>query len=203
MAITHLLADEYNLRNGIYEELGDHRHHKDFNKRNNNPINLCRLGREEHIALHSELAQRTLQREDVLEKLRKLRQTPEYKEKVRRTMLGMRAELSKRARQQWDNEEYKRFMIEKFLEFYHGNEEYRNKSKEILSAAQKKYWSSPEHRIKQSTRTKEFYARNPEKKNMLAQQARVQWDDAKLRAWRKQKTSSAREHTIRPILIIP
>src|SRR3989338_829885 len=35
---THILADEYNLRNGIYNITeGAHRHHKDFNKLNNNP----------------------------------------------------------------------------------------------------------------------------------------------------------------------
>ncbi|MCX6707373.1 MAG: ATP-binding protein, partial [Candidatus Woesearchaeota archaeon] len=68
---THVLADEYNLREGIYNEMnGAHRHHKDFNKLNNSPANICRLTKEEHLALHSLLAKENLQREDVLEKLR-------------------------------------------------------------------------------------------------------------------------------------
>ncbi|MCX6708630.1 MAG: ATP-binding protein, partial [Candidatus Woesearchaeota archaeon] len=67
---THLLADEYNLRNAIYEGLGEHRHHKDFNKLNNNPTNICRLTKEEHMALHSSLVRSLLSRADVREKLR-------------------------------------------------------------------------------------------------------------------------------------
>ncbi|NET03155.1 MAG: hypothetical protein F6K16_00155 [Symploca sp. SIO2B6] len=38
---THLLADFYNLRHGIYQSTdGNHRHHLDFNKLNNNPTNI-------------------------------------------------------------------------------------------------------------------------------------------------------------------
>jgi deoxycytidine triphosphate deaminase len=41
---THRLADEWNIRNGIYEDLtGTHRHHIDFNRRNNRPTNLERM----------------------------------------------------------------------------------------------------------------------------------------------------------------
>ena len=41
---THRLADEWNLRHGIYSEQADsHRHHKDFNRQNNNPWNIERL----------------------------------------------------------------------------------------------------------------------------------------------------------------
>jgi deoxycytidine triphosphate deaminase len=40
---THRLADEWNLRNGIYEEIpGTHRHHLDFDRRNNKPTNIAR-----------------------------------------------------------------------------------------------------------------------------------------------------------------
>ena len=52
---THLLADQYNIANGIYKEAyGDHRHHIDFNK-NNNPVNIKRLSRDEHLHLHKTL----------------------------------------------------------------------------------------------------------------------------------------------------
>lgn len=38
---THRLADEWNLRNGIYGEQADtHRHHVDHDRRNNNPWNI-------------------------------------------------------------------------------------------------------------------------------------------------------------------
>ncbi len=41
---THLLSDMYNLEHNIYSKTdGQYRHHKDFNKLNNNPNNLTRL----------------------------------------------------------------------------------------------------------------------------------------------------------------
>jgi deoxycytidine triphosphate deaminase len=54
MYATHRLADEWNLRNKIYAEVpGTHRHHMDFDRRNNRPTNLVRLGASEHIRLHN------------------------------------------------------------------------------------------------------------------------------------------------------
>lgn len=52
---THRLADEWNIRNGIYEEMaGTHRHHLDFDRRNNKPTNIARMQASTHIRLHSE-----------------------------------------------------------------------------------------------------------------------------------------------------
>jgi dCTP deaminase len=51
---THRLADEWNLRAGIYEDLpGTHRHHIDFDRRNNRPVNIERLPASEHIRMHN------------------------------------------------------------------------------------------------------------------------------------------------------
>lgn len=51
---THRLADEWNLRFGIYEDQpGTHRHHKDFDRLNNNPWNLERVNASEHIRMHN------------------------------------------------------------------------------------------------------------------------------------------------------
>jgi dCTP deaminase len=51
---THRLADEWNLRNKIYAEIpGTHRHHVDFDRRNNRPTNIERLEASEHIRLHN------------------------------------------------------------------------------------------------------------------------------------------------------
>ncbi|MGK7936761.1 MAG: DNA topoisomerase (ATP-hydrolyzing) subunit B [Xenococcaceae cyanobacterium] len=50
---THTVADWYNRWQGVYKkEDGEHCHHIDFNKLNNNPTNLQRLSAEEHLALH-------------------------------------------------------------------------------------------------------------------------------------------------------
>jgi DNA gyrase subunit B len=41
---THILADEYNLKNKVYDKNeNEHRHHIDFNKLNNSPDNLIRI----------------------------------------------------------------------------------------------------------------------------------------------------------------
>ena len=51
---THRLADEWNLRNDIYDdEANTHRHHVDHDRRNNNPWNLVRVAASDHIRHHS------------------------------------------------------------------------------------------------------------------------------------------------------
>lgn len=51
---THRLADDWNVRNGIYADVaGTHRHHIDFNRANNRPDNLVRMDASEHIRLHN------------------------------------------------------------------------------------------------------------------------------------------------------
>ena len=52
---THRLSDEWNLRHGIYENTpGTHRHHMDFDRRNNRPTNITRLDASEHIRFNKE-----------------------------------------------------------------------------------------------------------------------------------------------------
>jgi len=54
---THRLADEWNLRHGIYEDApGTHRHHADFDRRNNRPVNIARLAAADHIRLHNDVS---------------------------------------------------------------------------------------------------------------------------------------------------
>jgi deoxycytidine triphosphate deaminase len=51
---THRLADEWNLRYGVYaDQPHSHRHHADFDRLNNNPWNLVRMDASEHIRLHN------------------------------------------------------------------------------------------------------------------------------------------------------
>ena len=132
---THMLSDKYNLGNSVYE-IGKetHRHHIDFDKTNNNPDNLTRISKEDHLKLHSAQAKRTLQRKDVLEKLAKLRKTKEYRDKISKTMLQPRMQkvLSVRAQKQWENEDYKKFMANKFIEFYNTSEKYRDENNKRL-----------------------------------------------------------------------
>jgi deoxycytidine triphosphate deaminase len=51
---THRLADEWNVRNGIYaDQPGTHRHHIDFDRRNNRPTNIERMPAQDHIRMHN------------------------------------------------------------------------------------------------------------------------------------------------------
>ncbi|PIN74933.1 DNA topoisomerase (ATP-hydrolyzing) subunit B [Candidatus Woesearchaeota archaeon CG10_big_fil_rev_8_21_14_0_10_37_12] len=185
---THVLADNYNLREGIYSALGEHRHHKDFNKLNNNPTNICRLTKEQHFALHRLHAKKTLFKPEVLEKLRKIRQTPEFRENIRQKIMVMRDELSERAKAQWENEAYKKYMVKKFLKFYNSNEQYRQESKTRLDKEQKKYWSSEENREKQAQRVKKYFANNPEKRKYWSKLSKEIWNNDKLILWRSEQT---------------
>ena len=198
---THLLADEYNLESKFYKEGdGPHRHHKDFNKLNNNPDNIMRLTKDEHLKVHRELVSKTLHRPDVLEKVRLIHKSREFREKIRRIMTKpeMRKMLSERARRQWQNGEYKKFMTKRFLDFYNSSPEYQKISKMRLSEAQKKYWANVENVKKQSKRVRGYFRDNPHKKIELSIKAKLQWASQDLLAFRseltkKQWTSEFRE----------
>jgi len=47
---SHRLADEWNLRHGVYaDQAGTHRHHIDNERRNNYPWNITRMNASEHL----------------------------------------------------------------------------------------------------------------------------------------------------------
>jgi DNA gyrase subunit B len=188
---THLLSDKCNLDNGVYKKIvNSHVHHKDFNKLNNNPDNLVRMNKDEHINLHREMAKMTLNRPDVRKKLREIRKTLEFREKIRKVMTTpeMKKILSKRAKKQWESVEYKNYMVKKFLEFYYSNEKYRKESESRLYKEQKRYWSDLKNRNKQSKRVSEYFKNNPDKIEELSKIAKKQWGDSQLRNWRSKKT---------------
>jgi len=189
---THLLADRYNLENGIYEEKqGSHKHHIDFNKLNNNPTNLIRMPKEEHMIFHTQHLEKVLHRDDVKEKARQAHKTPDYREKIRKwraqpEIKKMFSEITKRLMQ---NPEYKKNLMKKYMEFYNSDENYRKANNRRLLEAQKRYWANPENRKKASEKVKRFFAENPDAKEYLSNIAKEQWKDESLIIWRRQKTS--------------
>ncbi len=188
---THLLADEYNLEHNVYsKKQGNAKHHIDFDKLNNNPTNIIRLPKEEHLIFHTEHLEKTLHREDIKEKARRAHEDPEYRKKISEWARKpeVRKMLSERAKKQWQNQEYKEFMIQKFLAFYESNEEYRINSNERLNKAQKEYWSNPENRRKAAEKVSTFFNNNSEAKEYLSTLAKEQWKDELLILWRRQKT---------------
>ena len=188
---THLLADWYNRWQGVYaENAGDHCHHMDFNKRNNNPTNIQRLPAEAHLALHRAHVSRTLHRPDAVEKSREIRRSEDYRAMMseRMSQPQMRQMLSERAKAQWTDEAYKAYMTEKWHRFYEGNETYRQQNRKQLNQAQAEYWTDEEHRQAQAERTRNYFATHPESREVLAQQAKQQWQDEELLDWRRDKT---------------
>ena len=102
---THRLADEWNLRHEIYADApGTHRHHLDFNRRNNRPTNIERMEASEHIRLHN--AQSYGEEFDpqahgaaIRESLRRRAQDPRWREDYARAQAGRASEF-------WSNERY-------------------------------------------------------------------------------------------------
>ncbi|MEA2092412.1 MAG: ATP-binding protein [Patescibacteria group bacterium] len=93
---THLLSDRHNLENKIYsEDDGSDRHHKDFNKLNNNPENITRMPKEEYMEYHRKMTKYGIHSEKAKQKSRKTRTTNEYRRK----------KLSIEAKKQWKNRE--------------------------------------------------------------------------------------------------
>jgi DNA gyrase subunit B len=188
---THMLADFYNLEHGVYQTSdGNHRHHVDFNKLNNNPTNIQRLPEAEHLALHRAHLEKTLHRPDVIEKSRRIHQSPEFRAMMSERMLRpeTREILSEQAIAQWESPEYKAYMAAKWREFYDSNESYANENREQLDRAQREYWSDPAHREEQAQRVREYFAYHPHLREQYSQMAKEQWKDEDLLAWRREKT---------------
>lgn len=188
---THMIADWYNRYHGVYEQSsGEHCHHLDFNKLNNNPTNLQRLPVSEHLQLHQAHIAKTLHRPEVIEKCRQLKTTPEFRDRMSRRMQepATRKILSQQAKAQWQDADYKAYMTAKWREFYENNPDYQQQNQQQLDQSQQEYWSNPEHRQQQSVRTKEFFAQHPEAKQRLSEIAQQQWQNPDLIDWRRVKT---------------
>jgi len=188
---THILADKYNAKNKRYCCLsGAHRHHVDFNKLNNSPDNITRLSKEEHLDLHARMFEKTLLREDVKQKSREAHKDTEYREKIIKIMSTpeMRRMLSERAKKQWNSQEYKEYMIRKFINFYENNAKYREESVKRLNKLQREYWSKEANRKLQSNIVRKYFEEHPEARDLLSELSKKQWNNPELKKWRSDKT---------------
>lgn len=139
---VHHLADKWNLENRVYERsAGRIRHHKDFNKLNNNPDNIQRIQWGKHWNLHKEFA-RLRHNND-----------PEYREKLaegRKRFLSdpnnlkeIAQRLAKRNFKNWQNPAYRKKMSEAIIEAWQ-KPEYRNKITEASREHLKNLWKKKE-----------------------------------------------------------
>ncbi len=188
---THMLADEYNLNNGIYQKAqGVARHHMDFNKRNNNPTNITRISKEQHMLYHTQHLEKNLHTPAVKEKAAQAHKTIEYRNKIKAWASNpeVKKVMSRNSKKLWENAEYKEYMKGQFKNFYESNEAYRLKNNSLLYENQKKYWADPKNRAKASEKVRRFFQQNPNNKKLLSELATAQWKDNVLLAWRSQKT---------------
>ncbi len=188
---THMLSDWHNRWQGTYQKTdGAHCHHIDFNKLNNNPINLQRMSAADHLDLHRKHVSKTLHRPEVIEKCRQIHRSQEFRAAMseRMTQPDTRQILSEQAIAQWQNPEYKAFMLTQWQQFYALNHQYREENTTRLNLAQQKHWQDESNRQKQSERTSTYFIQHPEARLERSIQAQQQWKDPVLKEWRKQKT---------------
>jgi dCTP deaminase len=148
---THRLADEWNLRHGVYPDLPNtHRHHLDGNRRNNMPWNIARVPSSEHIHHHN--TNRDFDPEQHGYRIRtafaKLKENPDwlanFREKQRcRTLLF------------WRDEKYQA-------------------ARESLHRKHQAYWTE-ERRHERSIAYREWWKANSEWKQKVAERSREWW----------------------------
>ncbi len=146
---AHHLADNNNLTNHMYRPSASRvRHHKDFNKLNNNPDNIQRMSWAEHWQTHYRQAAHQ-------------HQNPEYR---RRIAAGRQAfwsvpenrqrqadRLSKRNRENWQNPNYRAIKLQQLSQStkacYKQHPERAEKFGRQTSTRLKVLWQTPEYQI--------------------------------------------------------
>jgi len=188
---TYMLADWYNRWQGVYAEAdGDHCHHTDFNKHNNNPTNIRRLPRDEHMALHRVHINQTLHTPEAIEKCRKIHQSGEFRAMMSERMMQpeTRQLLSEQAKAQWEDDTYKDYMVERWRAFYDANGDYRRENNQRLYQAQRRYWGDEDNRQAQAERVRQYFADRPDVREDFSERAKQQWQDKDLLEWRREET---------------
>lgn len=199
-AFCHVLADEWNLVNEVYpRRAGRVRHHKDFEKHNNNPTNIQRMKWKEHFKLHAQHA-------------KELHQDPEYRQKISAGREAYwadpqnREQAAKRMRERnlenWEDEEYRENMIEFLREvnIEHSkdpevraqrserlnqlwqNEEFRKLVSALKSAEMTKRWQEGDATLNQfsSEQAKAIWS-DPEHREFISNTMKQLWEDEEYR----------------------
>ena len=146
---AHQLADQFNIDSGIYSvKAGRVRHHKDFNKLNNNPENIVRMHWKEHWMLHASLASQkhksdSQYRSKLAEGRKKFWSNPEN-----RTKYSERA--TKKNIRNWRDGRYRQRMRSLLRESVKGHWQENPQLKEVYgklaSETLKRLWKNPEYR---------------------------------------------------------
>ncbi|MEK6824996.1 MAG: hypothetical protein AABY02_04035, partial [Nanoarchaeota archaeon] len=146
---VHHLADKFNLDEGVYTiKTGRVRHHKDFNKLNNNPDNILRMQWKDHWKLHALLAShKHATDESYRNKLAEGRKVFWSKqENIDKTS----KRLFQRNLANWQNPDYRKkmsqFLSAVNLKYWKEHSELKERYGKMASATLKRLWKDPQYR---------------------------------------------------------
>ncbi len=146
---SHVLADEWNIEQGIYPlSTGRIRHHLDFNKLNNNPLNIQRMNWKEHWQTHYIFTSE------------KHKNDASYRQKLaegrnkfwldQTNKIAYSQRMTKTNLENWKNEEYHDLMSKNLSEInkkhWAEHPELKQKLAEKSSILFKKLWADPKYK---------------------------------------------------------
>jgi deoxycytidine triphosphate deaminase len=154
MVPTHRLADEWNIRNGIYEDIaGTHRHHVDGDRTNNMPWNIMRMDSGEHIRYHNSINYG-------------LGFDP------REHSASIRAALERLGQDEEWRSRYWQAQSDRAIRFR--NDDAYREARLRLMAYRQEQWTS-EARQQQRKRQEMFWASHPERREQISQNSKQYW----------------------------
>lgn len=156
---THVLADEWNVRNGLYPDTpGTHRHHVDGDRLNNLPPNLVRMNASEHLRYHNA---RNYQGDfDPAEHGAAIRAALERLYQDDNWYRAFAQSHSKKALRFWREEAYEEAR-QQLLATHRGH--WTEEEKQRQRVRQEHFWAAhPEYRLQVSERSQAYWAAVPE-----------------------------------------
>jgi deoxycytidine triphosphate deaminase/intein/homing endonuclease len=151
---THRLADEWNVRNGLYADVpGTHRHHRDGDRRNNMPWNLVRMAAAEHVRLHN--AENYGDEFDPAEHSASIREALAHRKEDRAWREHYSRVQSERAQRFWSEEAYaaaRERLIAKHLASW------TPERRDAQAEAMRRFFAEPENRAAAGERSRSAWA---------------------------------------------
>jgi len=196
---VHRLADKWNLDRGVYDKsAGRIRHHIDFNKKNNNPINIIRIEWKEHWQKHKEIASLRHKKDPAY--VRKLEQgrrkfwnNPENR-KAHSERMSLRNERMWREpkyrkawieakKEMWKDPDYKEFMRKcssRNLKTLWQSEDFQKLMSNLKSEEMKERWKDEGYRKKMAERKRDISTKlwsDPKHKEYISKVMREKFKD--------------------------
>ena len=172
---SHRLADEWNLRHGVYEDVaGTHRHHIDHQRTNNSPFNIMRMDASEHLSMHNAISYG--EGFDAEEHGKSIRQSLTALRKNDKWYANYRKQQATRAKRFWHADEY-------------------SEARKVLNEKATARWT-PEERQRQRERLASYWQDNDLARLECSQSSIQMWSKAP-ESRRKAQAEHARSLKIR------